>query len=54
MPPAYEKCVATKGSSKFTKSLPDNQYVHGCKMPGASKAVWGEVKKKQPLTKSKK
>ncbi|MHA1420272.1 MAG: hypothetical protein ACTSPO_15260 [Candidatus Heimdallarchaeaceae archaeon] len=47
MPAKFLKCVATKGSKKFTKSLPDNKYVHGCKLPGSKKAVWGEIKTKQ-------
>jgi hypothetical protein len=46
-PKAYEDCIATKGSKKFTKSLPDGRYVNGCKLPGSDKAVWGEVKVRQ-------
>lgn len=49
MPQVFEECVATKGSKKFTKSLPGGKYVHGCKRPGAKKAVWGEVHTKQKI-----
>lgn len=45
MPEAYMKCVNTPGSKKFTKSLPGGHYVHGCRLPGSDKAVWGERKK---------
>jgi hypothetical protein len=48
MPAEFDKCINTPGSEKFTKKLPDGQYVHGCKMPGSKKAVWGEVKKREP------
>ena len=47
MPKAFEDCINTSGSKKFTKSLPGNKYIHGCKMPGAKEAVWGEVKEKK-------
>lgn len=47
MPKAYENCIATSGSKKFTKSLPHGKYVHGCKLPGSKKAVWGHVKTKK-------
>lgn len=47
MPKAFEDCIKTPGSKKFTKSLPGNKYVHGCKLPGAKDAVWGEVKEKK-------
>ena len=45
-PQDYEDCVKTPGSKKFTKSLPGGKYVHGCKLPGSNKAVWGEVHEK--------
>lgn len=45
MPQAFENCIATKGSQKVTKSLPDGKYVHGCRLPGSNKWIWGEVKK---------
>ena len=45
-PESFERCIATSGSKKFTKTLPDGKYVHGCKLPGSDKAVWGEVKTK--------
>ena len=47
MPEAFLKCIATKGSQKFTKSLPKGKYVHGCKLPGSKDAVWGEIKTKK-------
>ena len=47
MPADYEKCINTPGSKKFTKSLPEGRYVHGCRLPGSKEAVWGEVKQKQ-------
>ncbi len=43
-PVAFEKCIATKGSKKFTKKLEGGKYIHGCRMPGSKKAIWGEVK----------
>lgn len=46
MPKEYESCLKSPGSKKFTKSLPGNKYVHGCKRKGSKKAVWGEVKTK--------
>ena len=46
MPKAFERCIATTGSKKFTKSLPGGKYVHGCKMPGSDTAVWGEVRER--------
>jgi len=46
MPANFEACIKTKGSKKFTKSLPGGKYVHGCKLPGSDKAIWGEVKEK--------
>jgi len=46
MPEKFTKCINTKGSKKFTKALPNGKYVHGCKLPGSNKAVWGEVKRK--------
>lgn len=46
MPADYLKCVAMPGSKKFTKTLPNGYYVRGCRLPGSSKAVWGERKKK--------
>lgn len=49
MPEDYLKCVQTKGSKKFTKSLPGGKYVHGCRKPGSKKAVWGEVHTKQKI-----
>lgn len=45
MPEAFTKCINTPGSKKFTKSLPGGYYVHGCRLPGSDKAVWGERKK---------
>ena len=45
MPERFEQCIATKGSEKVTKSLPDGKYVHGCKFPDG-KWVWGEVHEK--------
>ena len=53
MPEAYEKCIATSGSKKFTKSLPNGKYVHGCRLPGSEKAVWGHVKTKKQSSASK-
>lgn len=50
MPANYEACLKASGSKKFTKKLPGNKYVHGCKRKGSSKAVWGEVKKKKKPT----
>ena len=47
MPAEFEKCIAAKGSKKFTKVLPNGRYIHGCRMPGSKKAVWGEVKIKE-------
>ena len=47
MPADYERCIATKGSKKFTASLPDGKYVHGCRLPGSKDAVWGEVHEKK-------
>ena len=45
-PQKFEDCIATKGSKKFTKSLGDGKYVHGCRLPGSKDAVWGEVHEK--------
>lgn len=47
MPEDFDACINTPGSKKFTKSLPDGKYVHGCRLPGSSKAVWGEVREKK-------
>jgi len=47
MPEAFEKCVKTKGSKKFTKLLSDGKYVHGCRLPGSKEAVWGEIHTKK-------
>jgi len=47
MPADFEKCIATSGSKKFTKSLPNGKYIHGCRLPGSEKAVWGEIKEKK-------
>ena len=47
MPAAFDRCIKTKGSQKFTKSLSGGKYVHGCRLPSSKKAVWGEVKTKQ-------
>ena len=44
-PQDFDRCIATKGSRKVTKSLPDGKYVHGCK--DSSGWHWGEVKEKQ-------
>ena len=46
MPADYDRCIATKGSRKVTKTLGDGKYVHGCKFPDG-KWVWGEVKEKK-------
>ena len=53
MPAAFEKCIATKGSTKFTKKLPEGKYIHGCRLPGSRKAVWGEIKTAQESAKKK-
>ena len=45
MPEAFNNCVNTPGSKMFTKRLPEGHYVHGCKLPGSDKAIWGERKK---------
>ena len=45
MPEAFTKCINTPGSKKVTKSLPGGHYVHGCKLPGSDKFIWGERKK---------
>uniref|UniRef100_A0A6M3IEZ5 Uncharacterized protein n=1 Tax=viral metagenome TaxID=1070528 RepID=A0A6M3IEZ5_9ZZZZ len=47
MPAVFERCIKTSGSKKFTKTLPDGKYVHGCRLPGSKKAVWGEIKEKK-------
>lgn len=47
MPKDFEQCIRTPGSKKFTKSLPDGKYVHGCRLPGSKDAVWGEVHEKK-------
>jgi len=47
MPAAFDKCIDTPGSKKFTKSLPGNKYIHGCRLPGSKEAVWGEIKTKK-------
>jgi len=47
MPADFERCIATPGSRKVTKSLPGGKYVHGCKLPNSDKWVWGEVKQKK-------
>jgi hypothetical protein len=49
MPKEYLDCVASPGSKKFTKKLAGGKYIHGCKRAGSNKAVWGEVKTKQPV-----
>ena len=46
-PKDFDACIATPGSKKFTKSLGDGKYVHGCRLPGSTKAVWSEVKEKK-------
>jgi len=46
MPEAFDRCIATPGSKKVTKALPDGKYVHGCKFPNG-KWVWGEVKQRK-------
>ena len=46
-PQDYDRCIKTPGSKKFTKSLPEGKYIHGCKLPGSDKAIWGEVKEKK-------
>ena len=46
MPKAFEDCIKTAGSKKFTKSLGGGKYVHGCRLPGSKDAVWGEVHEK--------
>ena len=46
-PQRFEACIKTPGSKKFTKSLPEGKYVHGCKLPGSDKVVWGEVHEKK-------
>ena len=43
-PQAFNRCIKTPGSKKFTKELKDGKYIHGCKMPGSKTAIWGEVK----------
>lgn len=47
MPADFDRCVKTPGSKKFTKTLSDGKYVHGCRLPGSKHAVWGEVKEKK-------
>jgi len=47
MPEDFDRCVKTPDSKKFTKSLPGGKYVHGCKLPGSDKAVWGEVRERE-------
>ncbi len=44
MPEAFDRCLKVPGSKKFTKKLEGGKYVHGCRMPGSKKAIWGEVK----------
>ena len=46
-PQEFDNCIATPGSKKVTKALPEGKYVHGCKLPGSSKWIWSEVKEKQ-------
>jgi len=48
MPKNFDECINAKGSTKFTKKLSGGKYIHGCKKSGSNKAVWGEVKTKQP------
>lgn len=45
MPAEFLKCMR-EGGKMFTVKIGKNKYVHGCKMPGASKATYGEIKKK--------
>jgi len=47
MPAEFDRCIRTSGSKKVTKSLPENKYVHGCKLSSSDKWVWGEVKEKK-------
>jgi hypothetical protein len=47
MPKEFDDCINTPGSKKVTKSLPDGYYVHGCKLPGSDKMIWGERKKRK-------
>ena len=47
MPADFEKCIRTPGSKKFTHTLSDGRYVHGCRLLGSDKAVWGEVHEKK-------
>ena len=45
-PAEFDRCIATKGSKKVTKILPDGKYVHGCQFTGGA-WVWGEVKERK-------
>lgn len=47
MPENYERCIKTPGSKKFTKTLSDGRYIHGCKLPGSKNAIWGEIKERK-------
>ena len=50
MPADFDACINSPGSVKFTKSLPGDKFVHGCRRRGSDKAVWGEIKHKKPST----
>jgi len=54
MPADFDRCIKTPGSQKVTKSLPEGQYVHGCRLPNSKEWIWGEVKKKEGGYKAKK
>jgi len=46
MPQAFLNCVKN-GGKVFTVKIGKNKYVHGCRMKGSKKAVYGEIKKKE-------
>ena len=50
MPADFDRCIKTPGSQKVTKSLPEGQYVHGCRLPNSKEWIWGEVKHKLEKT----
>lgn len=46
MPKVFDDCVKN-GGKVFTVKIGKDKYVHGCRIKGSKKAVYGEMKKKK-------